>query len=445
MSHARLLLVALICASPAVLLFDGPIARALVAGVTAIGLFILLRTMRPGETSFFLSTMRTVAFFAAIPAIWMLVQVIPLGVLTNPIWNSAATAIGHPLSGAISIDIGAGVIALGQYITLIAIAILSAAVAVDRQRAEWTLFSLMAATAVAALGVIVSELFHAKGASDGGTSLTQTQALDCAALGVIFAGATAIRTLERYETRRANPDRSVPLLMGSFACCAVALVICVAALALNAQTTVLVATAYGVGALGAVVFIRRLGLGPWGIPAVVLPGVALAAFLIAGNPALGTRSFCLVFASQASETLTSTSQRILADTPSWGIGAGGFSAIAPIYSDINETTSRSAGAPTAAAAAAIELGTPLLWFIAAATICAIVVLFRASLQRGRDLFYANAGAACLLVLLLLGFINAGLLGMGTAMITAAAVGLAFAQCTSRSVHNLLELSERGDR
>ena len=95
---------------------------------------------------------------------------------------------------------------------------------------------------------------------------------------------------------------------------------------------------------------------------------------------------------------------------------------------------RNLGAPTAAAAAAIELGTPLLWFIAAATIGAIVVLFRASLQRGRDSFYATAGAACLLTLLLLGFINAGLLGMGTAMITAAAVGLAFAQSRSRSVH-----------
>jgi hypothetical protein len=432
-SYARLLLVALICASPAIVVFDGPIARALVAGVTAIGLFILLRTMRPGETSFFLSTTRTVAYVAVIPAIWMLIQVIPLGVLINPVWNSAATAMGRPLSGAISIDIGAGVIALGQYITLIAISLLSAAVAIDRQRAEWTLFSLMAATTVVALGVIVSQLFDPKRASDWGTSLPHTQALDCAALGVIFAGAIALRTLERYETRRASRDRSVPLLMVSFACSAMALLICAVALALNAQISVLVATAYGIAALGAVVFIRRLGLGPWGIVAVVLPGVALAAFLIAGNPTLGTKSFYLIFGSHVSDALTSTSQRILTDTPLWGTGAGGFSAIAPIYSDINEVTSQSAGAPTAAAAAAIELGTPLLWFIAGATISAIVVLFRASLQRGRDSFYANAGAACLLVLLLLGFINAGLLGMGIAMIAAVTVGLAFAQSRSRSV------------
>ena len=434
MSNARLLLIALICASPAVLLFDGPIAHSLVAGVAAIALFILLRAMRPGETSFFLSVTRPVVPFVAVPAIWMLLQVIPLGVLTNPIWNSAATAIGHPIAGAISIDIGAGVIALGQYATLIAIAILSAAVAVDRQRAEWMLFSLMVATAVIALGALVSQLFEATGQGDGATLLARMQALDCAALGVVFAGATAIRTLERYETRHASPDRSVPLLMGTFAGCAVAMVICLAALVFSAKANVFVATAYGVAALAAVAFVRRLGFGLWGIVAIVLPGVALAAFLIAGNPTLGTKSFCLIFATQASDSLTSTSQRILSDTPWWGIGAGSFSAIAPIYSDIDDTTSQLAVAPTAAAAAAIELGTPLLWFIAAATIGAIVMLFRASLQRGRDSFYATAGAASLLTLLFLGFINAGLLGMATAMITAATVGLAFAQSRSRSVH-----------
>ena len=222
--------------------------------------------------------------------------------------------------------------------------------------------------------------------------------------------------------------------MGTFAGCAAALAICVAALMLGAKTNVLVATAYGAAAVAAVVFVRRLGFGTWGILAFALPGIALAAFLVVGNPALGTKSVSLIFATQAPASLTGTSQRILADTPAWGIGAGSFSAIAPIYSDIDETIPQPAIAPTAAAAATIELGSPLLWFIIIATIGAIVVLFRAALQRGRDSFYPTAGAAALLTLLLLSFMNAGLLGMATAMITAATVGLAFAQSKSRSVH-----------
>ena len=66
----------------------------------------------------------------------MLVQVLPLRVLAHPIWKSAETALGHPVAGGISVDPGASVIALGQYLSVIAVAFLSAAVAVDRQRAE---------------------------------------------------------------------------------------------------------------------------------------------------------------------------------------------------------------------------------------------------------------------------------------------------------------------
>jgi hypothetical protein len=433
-SNARLLLVALICASPAVLFFDGPIAHGLVAGVAASAMLVLLRAMRPGETTFFLSIARPVVFFAAVPALWMLIQVLPLGVLTNPIWNSAEAAIGHPIAGAISIDIGAGVMALGQYLTLIAIFVLSTAVAVDRQRAEWTLFSLMVATAVIALVALIIQPFESKGPIDGVALLMRMQGLDCAALGVVIASATAIRTLERYETRHASPERSVPILMGTFVGCAAAIAICVAALILGAKANVLVATAYGAAAVAAVVFIRRLGFGAWGILAIAVPSIALVAFLVAANPAFGTKNFSLIFASQAPDSLTSTSQRVLADTPVWGIGAGTFSAIAPIYSDIAETLPQSPVGPTAVAAATIELGSPLVWFIIVATIGACVVLFRAALQRGRDSFYPAAGAAALLTLLFLSFMNAGLLGMATAMITAATVGLAFAQSKSRSVH-----------
>jgi hypothetical protein len=431
--NARLILVALICASPAILLFDGPITHSLVAGVTVGGMLILLRTMRPGETNFLLSIARPGVFLVAVPALWMLIQALPFGVLAHPIWNSAEAAVGHPIMGAISIDIGASIMALGQYLTLIAIVIWSAAVAVERQRAEWILFSLMVATALIALTAVVTELIGSTALSAAPASLARMQAVDCAAMGVVIAGATAIRTLERYETRHASPDRSVPVLIGIFVACAAALAICVAALILSAKANVLVATGYGAAGLAAVVFIRRLGFGSWGILAIVLPGVALAAFLAASNPALGTKNFSLIFATQAPESLLGTTQRILADAPLWGNGAGTFSTIAPIYSNIDERIPVS-GAPTVAAAAAIELGSPLLWFIVVTTIGAIVVLFRAALQRGRDSFYPTAGAACLLTLLFLGFVNVGLLGMASAIVAAATVGLAFAQSKSRSVN-----------
>ena len=321
--------------------------------------------------------------------------------------------------------------ALGQYLTLVAIAVWSGAVAVDRHRAEWILFSLLVATALIALMAVVIVLVDSTTPGFAAAAV-RMQSVDCAAIGVVIAGAAAIRTLERYETRHASPDRSVRLLMLTFVACAAAMAICIVALMLDGKANVLIAAGYGAAGVAAMVLIRRLGFGSWGILAIVLPGIALAAFL-ASNPALGTKSFSVMFATHMPESLIGTTQRVLADTPLWGNGAGTFSAIAPIYSDIDETVPI-VGPPTVAAATAIELGSPALWFVMVATMAAIVVLFRAAMQRGRNSFYPTAGASCLLTLLLLAFVNSGLLGMAEAIIAAATVGLAFAQSKSRSVH-----------
>ena len=78
----------------------------------------------------------------------------------------------------------------------------------------------------------------------------------------------------------------------------------------------------------------------------------------------------------------------------------------------------------------------MLWLTVAATVAFIIMLLRASLQRGRDLFYPAMGGGCLITLLLLAFTNAGLLGAATGLIVAATLGLAFAQSQSRTRENL---------
>ena len=432
MSQARLLLVTLICALPAALFFDGPIMHGILAGVAAVGIAIVSRTMRPGETQFFVSFAKRAAMLVAIPALWMLIQVLPLPFLAHPIWASAETAIGHPIAGAISIDIGASAMALGFYLTIVAVAFWSAAVAVDRQRAEWILFALMTATALIGLTEIATNLFGLPHFNSKTLDFGRTQAIDCVAMGVTIAAAAVIRTLERYETRRASPDRTVSALLRTFAACGVALAICIVVLIMSAPVGTLVATGFGVVALVAVVLIRRLGLGPWGSVAIALPTIAIAGLLAASEPKLRTESFTLAFATEAPASLTSMSQRILGDAPLRGTGAGTFAAIAPIYRDIEDQTAIST-APTAAAAIAIELGRPMLWLIVATMAYSIFALLRASLRRGRDSFYPMAGASCLITVLFLGFMNAEVLGSAVATVTAATLGLAFAQSKSRTI------------
>jgi hypothetical protein len=430
-SNARLILVALICALPAILLLDGAIVRGLVAGAAAAAIGLVGRNLRPGETEFLVAIGRPLAAVAAVPALWMLIQLLPLRPLAHPIWSSAETALGHPVASSITIDTGATVMALGQYLTIAVVALLSAAVAVDRQRAEWILFSLTGAGALMALIMTTHDLFGLTFLSAATAPFERSQVIDCVAMGAVIAAAAGVRTIERLETRKTSPERTVPILLLTLAACGGTLAICLAALILGAGGGAIIAVAYGLVALASVVAIRRLGLGPWGIAAIAVPAIGVAILIAAAAPDLRSKSFPLAYAT-ATASQAAAGQRMLDDAPWAGVGAGAFAAIAPIYRELDDLAAATS-APTVAAAIAIELGRPMLWLIVAATATAIFVLLRAALWRGRDSFYPAAGAACLLALLLLGFVNAGLLGTAGAMFAAVALGLACAQSRSRTV------------
>ena len=120
----------------------------------------------------------------------------------HPIWKSAEAALGHTIAGGISVDPGASAIALGQYLSAIAVISLSAAVAVDRQRAKWILFALTAAATASALIMLTDDLlFHGIWLA----TFARAQAVDCVGMGAVIASAACIRTIERHETRHSNP------------------------------------------------------------------------------------------------------------------------------------------------------------------------------------------------------------------------------------------------
>src|SRR5262249_15131954 len=238
---ARFILIGLIFASPA-LLWDGLIAQGMIAGILAPALVITARSLRPGETAFLVSVIRPPAIVAALLALWVIVQVVPLGVLAHPIWKSAQTALGHSIVGTISVDPGASVVALGQYFSLSAVALLSAAVAVDRKRAEWILFALTGVVAAIALTAFLHYLLFPGVLF---SALARAQAVDCAGIGTIIACAACIRTIERYETRHSSPQRSLSVLRLTFLAGSTAVVICGAALLIERRLEVLFAAGYG--------------------------------------------------------------------------------------------------------------------------------------------------------------------------------------------------------
>jgi hypothetical protein len=419
-SKARLILFGLICASPLMLLMEGPLLHGLLASVLGIELAIVARALRPGETEFLLSFLSPVAAIAAVPALWILVQAMPLAALAHPIWASAQAAAGHPLAGSISIDTGASVMALGRYLSIVAAGLAAATVAVDRQRAEWIRAAVIGATAAIGLIVIAAPVFGPHLAFD------HAQAADAATIGLIVAAAALVALFERIQIRAAaqsHPLRNLAVAGSAFGLCAVAV-------ALDASRSEMIAAGCGLAVLMAVAAVRGLGFGPWGAGAFAAGAALIAIALIAGSAVPRAGGLLLGFATAAPERAISSAQRILHDTPFAGTGAGTFAGIATIYRDVDDPDT-APSAPTAAATLAIELGRPMLALIAAATAGVILALLRASLRRGRDWSYPAAGAATMTSLSLLSLMNAGVLETAAALLATAVLGLAFAQSRSR--------------
>jgi hypothetical protein len=250
-------------------------------------------------------------------------------------------------------------------------------------------------------------------------------------MGTIIAGAACIRTIERYETRRSSPQRSVSVLLWTFVACSTALMICCAVEMFGATREILIATAYGMFALICISLVRRLALGAVGAAAIAAPALGAAILLLAYHPVERGTSVPLAFTGASDPSLIALNERVLYDAPFVGTGAGTFAALAPIYRQIDDPPPGSTAA-TAAAAFAIELGKPMFWLITVAAVGSIFILLRTSLQRGRDSFYPAMGGSCLITLLLLSFNNAGLFGTASSLIAAAVIGLAIAQSKSRT-------------
>lgn len=434
MFPAPLFLVLLVVTTPVILLFDGPIIHGLVTAAAAVSVAIVALRIRPGEAGFLSTVIRPIAIIAAIPAFWMLFQVLPLKTvgLDNPIWESAAAALGRPLAGSISIDPGATLISLARYLSAVAIAFVAAAVAVDRRRAEWILFALTTATTIIALMVLATGLGNFTFLSNSVGSPASVATTDSAALGIILAAATALHTIERAKTQQLGQGGSAVWLRLTFAACLIAVAICSLALFVGATSQAYFAVSCGVATFAVAIVGRRFRFGPWGYSAIVSVALVVAIAAVALQPRRQTMDLTLAFAAKAPAPLVALTQRVLTETSWAGIGAGTFAAVLPIYRDIDELATGSV-APTAAAAIAAEMGRPFFWAILMAAMALALTLLRGAVRRGRDSFYSMAGAGSVVAITLLAFGNVGLFSTPVLVTTAAVVGIAIAQSKSRSI------------
>jgi hypothetical protein len=429
-----LFLALVIITTPITFIFDGPITHGLIMAVVAAPVAIVALRIRAGEAGFLLSAIRPMAIAATVPVIWMLFQVLPLQTawLANPIWQSAASALGHPLGESISIDPGITLVSLARYLSVAAIAFIAAAVALDRQRAAEILFTLLTATTITASLALISKLGALVFLGQTARELASSGATESAGLGIILAATVTLYALERERTDGAAPGVPSIRFWVTIIACGFAALICCLAVFVNGTGQSFFAIAIGLATLTIAVIIRRYRLGPWGYSAVASVIFVVAVAIIALHPGKRIMDLTLAFANRTSSPLVAITQRILTDTRWAGTGAGTFSAIVPIYQDINELAIGSV-APTAAAAIAVEMGQPFLWVTLLAAITLTLTLLRGALGRGRDWFYSITGASSIVVITLMAFNGPGLFSTPVLVTVAATIGVAIAQRKSRSI------------
>ena len=429
-----LCLLALIGMTPVILLFDGVLIFAIGCALLAIALLVLGPTLRPGEAAHLGALVRPVAIVLAIPAILMLLQVMPLPLSfpgVNSMWQSAAAALARPMTGSISIDTGATLLSLCRYLAWLAIGLLAGALTIDRQRAEWVLFATTLVTVLIAAILVVNDTGGLSWLDEVNRAEARGGALDAAALGVILSAACIDRAFERFETRRARDSRAPIRLIRNVVICAVAFVVCAAAVIMGHSPNSLFAAGSGLATLFGFVLVRRLGFGTGGALSVAVLGCLIAVAIVGQRTNRTGPDFLLQFASQSAPSNAIT-QRMLADNTITGTGAGTYPDLVPIYRGPDDPAS-AVPPPSAAAEIAVEWGRPLFWLWIILTIGAIWRLLRAGLVRGRDSFYPATGASALVALLISAFGNPGLFGSAILTLAGTILGLALAQSRSRSL------------
>jgi hypothetical protein len=400
--------------------------------LVAVGLIFVAVKLPPAESQRWAKLIKPFVIGAAVPALWIVMQMLPLPSwsadpganflnLAHPVWMSVAAGFPHAVAGSISVDIGSTAVALVHYLSIVGVILLASAVTINRDRAEAVLVSLTAATVLISFVVIYADI--------SGTSLVaaRDEALDCACLGIVLSAACASLVFERYETDGSKLGLRDPRFLYPALAALCALLICAIAIGQARSGSLIFAAACGFCVFCTVVIVRRLDLGPWGAGAIAVTASVIALALVTG--AGGNSDPRLAFVKNGAATIEMT-QRILADTPILGDGAGAFGALLPIY----QSTAPGAGefeAVTAAAKLSIEMGRLFPW--AAVLVAAILALslLRAAANRGRDSFYPAAGAACLVTLVVLAFVNIGIFGSAFSVLAAVVLGLALAQSQGR--------------
>jgi hypothetical protein len=417
-----LLLVCIIFACGSAL-HDGSVAESLISALAAIAFLCVGIFARPADVGLAARSLRGLKLVAAIPAIWMVFQLLPTPIGAHSIWSYANDALGWQSWGHVSIDLGMTVLAAVFYLANVALVIVTVFVARDRRNAALLLFVLTAITPLLTLVLLLSrsQLIPGFDAGDFSEALSAI-----GAFGILLSLTAALRTLEEREIQGDERSQSIQRDRLTFLGCGIALAIGLLGVGIGATLNVYLITVFGVVTFGSIDVIRRTALPGWAALMLVTTLIIAAAMIVVWRyDPTRTVSPLLQFATNSPADAVAVTQRQLSDTRWLGAGAGTYEALFPLYQDLGNNAVTKP--PSTASVLAIELGWPMLVFVIAAAAWLILALYRGGLARGRDSYYPAAAAACTIVILGEAFCNTSLLSSCVAILGDTMIGLGLAQ------------------
>ena len=322
-------LASLVVLIPAFAMLDSVGMIGAASAILAAALMVISIALPVASLARFAEMLRPVFILVlAAPALWMLLQITPMpaDVLVNPIWASASAALNQRLSDTITVDVGATLLSLAHYCAVVAAALVTTAIALDRQRAMQILYILTAIMALAAARQIALALALFDRHSLDGNAPAQFSVI--AVVGILLSCGTAIQAIDQLQrTGRSRRSRGWAIFALSGA--VLSLFICASAIAVRANPAVAIAALLGAGMLFAVFAIRQWLLGPWGA-AGLAAAAAIGVFgVFAAIPVDTNVDRAIAFSTQNQTAI----ERMLSDVAPAGSGAGTFNALLPFYQE----------------------------------------------------------------------------------------------------------------
>ena len=272
MSAALAILLGLLSLCPAIVAVDGPVIPCLIPLLLAAGLVLIEFKLPPGKAQHMATVFfRPVLIGAAVPAVLMIMQMLPLPFLANPVWTSVSAASRMELPEALVLTLAPR---RSPWRAIFRPSVRYCSQPRSRSTAtgpSWVWIGTAAATVLISFAALFDDLF------DFNVLAMREEALDCACLGVTLAAACALLALERYETRRSKPGQTQKKFLLAGLACLAAFLICAGAVAAARSGSLIFAAASGFLTFCAAVTIRRWVLGRVGAAAIGVTAAVIAA------------------------------------------------------------------------------------------------------------------------------------------------------------------------